>query len=186
MAEAIPHTLAPAPPPAVPARGKEGLSLWDENGFSFGDLLDAVNPLQHLPIIGTLYRELTGDGIGAVSRLAGGVLFAGLPGLIGSAVNTAFEAVTGKDIGETALAYLFDETPSPTAVAANAPPEAGPGSALDLALLEATQTHFQKEEDKDEVRTTEAFALRFDRQFHAYEKGLHLTLPESATLKLNA
>ena len=33
-------------------------SDWD---FSFHDLLDIVNPLQHLPVIGTIYRAITGD-----------------------------------------------------------------------------------------------------------------------------
>lgn len=100
---------APSAPPAAAAGEKaSGFSLWgDGEGFSFADLLDAVNPLQHIPVLGTLYRELTGDHIGTAAKLAGGALFAGIPGLIGSAVDSIVEALSGKDIGENVLA-LFD------------------------------------------------------------------------------
>ncbi|MCE2509550.1 MAG: hypothetical protein J4G10_00985 [Alphaproteobacteria bacterium] len=177
-----PVAATPLPTPTASARGEGGFSLWDKDGFSFGDLLDAVNPLQHLPVVGSLYREWTGDHIGAAARLAGGVLFAGIPGLIGSAVNTAFEAVTGKDIGETVLAYFSDDNAKPIAIAARQAPETGFGSSLDLALLAGMQeSALEKEED---ASTT--FALRFDRQLHAYEKGHNLTLPDTPSLRLNA
>ena len=35
---------------------------------SFKDVLDTINPLQHIPIINTIYRELTGDQPGAVGK----------------------------------------------------------------------------------------------------------------------
>ncbi len=65
--------------------------------LDFGDLLDAVNPLQHLPGVSQVYRHATGDGIGLPARLAGGFLFGGPIGLLGSAAMAAFEAVTGDD-----------------------------------------------------------------------------------------
>ena len=39
-----------------------------EGDMSFGDFLGVINPLQHLPIIGTLYRSLTGDTIQPAAR----------------------------------------------------------------------------------------------------------------------
>ena len=31
------------------------------NSFSFHELLSELNPLQYLPVIGTIYRSMTGD-----------------------------------------------------------------------------------------------------------------------------
>ena len=53
-------------------------------GFGFRDILDIVNPLQHLPIIGSVYRWLTGDRPGAVAQIAGDALYGGP---IGAAVG---------------------------------------------------------------------------------------------------
>ncbi len=86
------RALSPTTVPAKPGATKEAdLSL------DFGDLLDAVNPLQHLPGVSQIYRHATGDGIGLPARLAGGFLFGGPVGLLGSAAMAAFEAVTGDD-----------------------------------------------------------------------------------------
>ncbi|UKJ77665.1 hypothetical protein [Azospirillum brasilense] len=94
--------------------------------LDFGDLLDAVNPLQHLPGVSQVYRHATGDDIGLPARLAGGFLFGGPVGLLGSAAMAAFEAVTGDDpLGHlVALAEGgAEETTSPAKDApANAPP----------------------------------------------------------------
>ncbi len=78
----------------------------DKSGFSFDDLLDIVNPLHHIPVISTLYRALSGDTIKPVSRLAGGGLFGGLIGFASTVANLAFEKLTGKDFGDTALALI--------------------------------------------------------------------------------
>lgn len=80
---------------------------------SFGDfvetLIDIVNPLQHLPVVSTLYRSLTGDEIAAPAQLIGGALFGGALGVAGAAVNLVIEDMTGRDIGDHALALLDDE-----------------------------------------------------------------------------
>src|SRR5690349_12138760 len=49
--------------------------LWGKDGFSFGALLDAINPLQHIPVVSTIYRAATGDTIGPAPRIMGGALF---------------------------------------------------------------------------------------------------------------
>ncbi len=110
-------SLEVAPPPPRPSTGKPVASLWGEDGFTFGDLLDIVNPLQHIPGISQLYRELTGDEIAYGPRVMGGALFGGVIGLIASLVNVIVDDETGKDIGEHAVAMLFggddDEPGSP-------------------------------------------------------------------------
>jgi hypothetical protein len=74
--------------------------------FSFHDLLDIINPLQHLPVIGTIYRAITGEHIGKFEKVAGDALYGGLWGAVSSFADLAFEAVTGKDFGDTVLALV--------------------------------------------------------------------------------
>lgn len=77
-----------------------------DDGFSFGDVIDIINPLQHLPVIGTLYRKITGDTIGSFSSLVGGTLFGGPIGAISSGINLALKEGTGKDIAENAMSLV--------------------------------------------------------------------------------
>lgn len=83
--------------------------IWGEDGFGFDDLLDIINPLQHIPVVSTIYRDLTGDEIGYAPRVMGGALFGGAIGAAASLVNVLIEDSTGKDIGEHALALLRGE-----------------------------------------------------------------------------
>lgn len=91
------------------------------SGFGFGDLLDIVNPLQHIPVISTIYRHLTGDSIGVGEQIAGDTLYGGLTGFLGSVGNAIFTEVTGKSVGDTVYAALIgnDNNTPATAVAAN-------------------------------------------------------------------
>jgi hypothetical protein len=95
--------------PAARAEGAGALHLWGGDEFSFYDLLDLVNPLQHIPIVSNWYRSATGDEIGAVARIVGGALLGGPIGAVTAVVNSAMESNTGKDLGEHALALLNGE-----------------------------------------------------------------------------
>lgn len=102
-----------ATPPAA-AREPAAEGLWGRDGFGFDDLVDIVNPLQHLPVVGNIYRAVSGDEIGHAPRLAGGFLFGGLIGGAMAAVNVAVDASTGRDLGEHAIAWLAgDEKAGP-------------------------------------------------------------------------
>ena len=68
-----------APPATAPEAGdtvaaKEGAPLFGKDGFTLGDFLDIINPLQHIPVVSTVYRAITGDKIGfgplATTRMA--------------------------------------------------------------------------------------------------------------------
>ncbi|KAF0225553.1 MAG: hypothetical protein FD176_239 [Rhodospirillaceae bacterium] len=91
---------------------------------SFWDLLDVINPLQHIPVVNTLYQELTGDKIGVGARLAGGTLFGGAIGLVASAIGCIIEEETGDDIGGHVMALFKDEETAPQLAAQSpaAPP----------------------------------------------------------------
>jgi len=72
----MPTLSALSPPTAIPAPvatdsdapGVPNLDfadIWaDGKGMSFSDLLDIINPLQHIPIASTICRAITGDRIG--------------------------------------------------------------------------------------------------------------------------
>lgn len=114
----------------TPGVAKSGES--EEAGFSFGDLLDVVNPLQHLPIVSDLYREVTGDEISPPARVVGSTLYGGAIGAAASLVNTVVEQATGDDIGGHVLAFLTGEDGEPPApvqtaqTAQTAKPETAP------------------------------------------------------------
>lgn len=87
----------------------------------FHHILDVVNPLQHLPVIGTIYRAITGEHIGPVEKIAGDALYGGLWGAVTSVADVAFEAVTGKSVEDTALAWLKGDDAAAVASKVTAP-----------------------------------------------------------------
>src|ERR1700744_3082919 len=107
MDAALPVAVSPASTPADQKGASSSTAAkssdWD---FSFHNLLDIVNPLEHLPIIGTLYRAITGTHIGIPEKIAGDALYGGLWGAVSGVADAAFEAVTGKDFGSTVLAFF--------------------------------------------------------------------------------
>lgn len=84
---------ATAPPSANFVR--EDTAFFGEDGFGFDDFLDIINPLQHLPLISLVYRELTGDEISAGARVVGGGLFGGPVGAMVGAAEAAIAGATG-------------------------------------------------------------------------------------------
>ena len=110
----------------VPDTGTVDMDFWD--------FVDIVNPLQHIPVVNTIYRELTGDSIKGVSRIIGGGIFGGVIGLVAGIGSAIVAETTGKDPGEHLMAMLTgsdDETPAPagnTAIAEATPPSAAPAA----------------------------------------------------------
>lgn len=81
----------------------------DDESFGFGDLLDMVNPLQHIPIVSSIYRDVTGDEIKPIGKIIGGAVFGGPAGAASGLVNVIVEEETGKDITGNALALVFED-----------------------------------------------------------------------------
>lgn len=90
--------------------GADTAGMFGADGFGFDDFLDIINPLQHIPVISTLYREFTGDEIESGARVIGGGIFGGGLGLAAAVVNSAIEAETGKDIGGHVMAMVSSVT----------------------------------------------------------------------------
>jgi hypothetical protein len=101
--------------------------LWAGDHFSFHDLLDAINPLQHIPVVSTIYREITGDTLGNAARVVGDGLYGGVIGVIAGLVDVDVLETTGKDIGSHVMATLGLDGDDKTASAA-APPADPPAS----------------------------------------------------------
>lgn len=108
--------------------------------FSFEDLIDLVNPLQHIPGVATLYREITGDQISAPAEVLGGMLYGGPVGFISAMANTLVREASGQDIGENVLAAIFGDGPDADAVAA-APLETAAGPAIPAFSNERATSH---------------------------------------------
>ena len=105
-----------------------------DGSLTFHEILSALNPLQYLPVIGTIYRAVTGDTIPEGLRIAGSFVFSGLTGgplgMILNAAATLAEKITGidpeaigRDIADSL--GLGSSKPAPAStVAAAAPPAA--------------------------------------------------------------
>lgn len=94
-------SASPAPSPAG-----ESENFWGEDGFGFDDFLDLINPLQHLPVVGSIYRAVTGDEAAPGARIFGGALFGGPIGLASAVVDSAVEESSGKSMAQH-VAALF-------------------------------------------------------------------------------
>ncbi len=85
----------------------------EDQRMTFEDMLDVVNPLQHIPLVSTAYRELTGDEIGGPARILGGFLYGGPVGFASAMVESVVAEGTGRDFGEHAVAMVFGEDEAP-------------------------------------------------------------------------
>ncbi len=87
----------------------EQANIWEsDDGASFGDLLDAINPLHHLPGVSQIYRAVTDDAIGLAPRLIGAAIFGGPLGFLIAGIGAFFEQMSGGTVSEHALALLDD------------------------------------------------------------------------------
>ncbi|MCI5060110.1 MAG: hypothetical protein MRY79_03455 [Alphaproteobacteria bacterium] len=93
-------------------------------GYDFSDVIDAVNPLHHLPLVGYIYRGLTGDTLHPASGIIGGGIYGGPIGAVMGTVNAISQIQTGKDLGGYALSLtgISDDGESPSVFASD--PEA--------------------------------------------------------------
>jgi hypothetical protein len=114
-----PAAARPAAPPATTVAANSSSDASKDDGKSFFDnLLDIINPLQHIPVVSTIYGALTGDKIGPFEQIAGDTLYGGVTGLAMSIAGEAFTQATGKSIGDTVLALFKDDNSTKLASAA--------------------------------------------------------------------
>lgn len=175
---AAPATQGPAAGRAVaPSRAAslpelaEGQLEPAPSTIGFSDFLAALNPLQHLPVVGTIYRAATGTTIPAPLRVVGGFLLGGPIGAVASAVGAAAEEIFARSLGErpgapgappaTAVAAAEAPVPAGAQPAAAVPPPSGqaPSGAAPLATSTALASGGDGEERLRRLReATEAYA----------------------------
>lgn len=131
---------AVAPPPL---REDEQVPVPAE--VTFGEFLSALNPLHHIPVVGWIYRQMTGETIQPVFRVLGGLVTGGPIGAIASAVATLAEellggADTGTGTGDSGTALAQAPAPPTTPpTTSGATPGTAPAIAAAAAVPAAVQ-----------------------------------------------
>lgn len=103
----------------LPSTGQTPVTLVPEGtkavgngtGDVFGTILDAINPLQHIPVVSGLFRAAQGTSISGVSQIAGDTLYGGLLGgaitsFLSSLTDVAVKETSGTDISGHILSSL--------------------------------------------------------------------------------
>ena len=80
--------------------------------FGFSDLMDVINPLQHIPIVSNIYRAITGDSMSATGRVVGGLLFGGPIGFLAGVGETLMAETGILDAGERTLTSALSDSDS--------------------------------------------------------------------------
>ena len=142
MLDAV-HSLTLSPQPQTPV---VKAALATGSNVTFRQILSELNPLQYLPVVGTIYRSVTGDTVPEAARAIGSFLVSGLiGGPIGLAVNAAiqaFDKVTGFDpekIGHNLLASIGIGNTDTAAVAAAPVPSIKATSSQDAVAWSPAQ-----------------------------------------------
>lgn len=102
------HNLASAAFADLQTARREGRTP-EGSQVSFGDLIDTLNPLQHIPVVAEAYRSMTGDGISPQARIAGGALWGGPVGLVTSIAGLAIAGGGDESFGDRLYASLLGE-----------------------------------------------------------------------------
>ena len=108
------------PPPQTAAKDAPK----DDAFLTFGDILDTINPLQHIPLVDVVYRHLSGDTIRPQGKILGGLLYGGPIGGAVATASVAFHEATGVDVEDSIYNSLFGDSPASqpaTAIAEAAP-----------------------------------------------------------------
>lgn len=101
--------------------------------FGWDDVVDLINPLQHIPLVNIVYRHFTGDQINGSAELLGAIPFGPL-GALSAIADLAVRSITGKDIGENAIAMLTGDHSATTTdlAAAESPAKATAVASVDI------------------------------------------------------
>ena len=137
-----------------PTKSGKPYSLWEKESVGFGDFIDIINPLHHIPIVATLYRNLSGDQIGPAPRVIGGALWGRIGGFVSGVVNAVVEWWSGKDIGDHIYAAIFGPANKDSGDSAVANQKAAPATAVSAEVV-ARETSAPRSADSPAETTVE-------------------------------
>ena len=119
LSQDLPVVTVTARAPASPPWSIGGVKLFGDDGFNFRDVLDLINPIQHIPVLGNIYRSITGDIAAPAIRIAGGALFGGPIGAAFAAASVVLKRLIKPELNgspptapDTALAVTSAPTES--------------------------------------------------------------------------
>jgi len=102
------------------------------------ELRHSLNPLQHLPGVGMIYRAATGEAIPPAMRILGAAAFGGPVGVLGAIFGCLIEELVtlGPDHSRPPVPAGFTETGSEAGPSPVTPGTQEPGSYLTLATVQ--------------------------------------------------
>lgn len=118
----LPNGLRQAPDGGPPLREDEAVPMPVD--ISFGDFLANLNPLHHIPVVGWVYRQITGETVNPAFRALGGLAFGGPVGAIIAAVGAMAESLFGDAPDEADGGVVAIVPPGPVTAAPAPPPVA--------------------------------------------------------------
>ena len=160
----------------------------------FHHVLDVINPLQHLPVIGTIYRAITGEHIGPVEKVMGDTLYGGVWGAASSVADLAFEGVTGKSVEDTVLGWFKHDSGTQVASLKVAPRDNFPSvslSSVDMPVLPGTQSAAAAPDGPGLAAFSNALTARgvngemAQRALYAYQRSMGLAMPQPVLSAIN-
>lgn len=148
--------------------------------MSFADLVDIINPLQHIPVVSNIYRAITGDEISAPARVAGSTLFFGPIGTAASLANLAVEEATGRDVGDHVVSMFSDDLIDPESADSLDPGTLETAQAgAPLAGIPAAETTLSPDQPFTFSQTASAAALSPDESFTFSQTAAAAAVPEA-------
>lgn len=79
-----------------------------QNGPDINDGFDALNLLNHIPVVADIYQQSSATQVSVVSDLAGSFLYGGPTGLAYSALDLTVEGITGRSIAQNMWQLGYD------------------------------------------------------------------------------
>jgi hypothetical protein len=189
------HAMVHSPPSeqvtvtAAKPAASEGVQEPQHESF-FHRLLDVINPLQHLPLVGTAYRAITGDHMGPVEKVMGDTLYGGLWGAVTSIADVAFEGITGKSFEDTVLGWFSHDKAKVAAAKIAAPQSSTDVSqpSTDLPSLPGMELASAAPGSLDLMSFSNALSAKgvngemAQRAMYAYRRSMGLTAPVQPVL----
>jgi hypothetical protein len=98
------------PADAKTAKADAPLEAQKHEELSFSDFVDVINPLQQIPIVGSIYRAISGDEISDAARVMGGTLYGGPIGTAVAVASVTLKNEQGVDMDRPVMAMLGKES----------------------------------------------------------------------------